>query len=64
MKTLRLFFVAVMTMIGMNAMAQEVTLDFYPVDNGWDIPSTAGNAETEFTNGTYKIKLYAPNGGS
>jgi hypothetical protein len=64
MKTLRLFFVAVMTMIGMNAMAQEVTLDFYPVDNGWDIPSTAGNAETEFTNGTYKIKLYAPSGGS
>lgn len=64
MKTLRYFFVAALAMVMGNVTAQEVTLDFYSLDSGWNIPSTAGNDEAEFTNGLFKIKLFAPSGGS
>ena len=57
-KTLRLFLVAVLAMVGMNAMAQEVTLDFTPLDNPWKLPTDA-TTNGSYTNGSYTISLSA-----
>jgi len=43
-----------------NVMAQEVTLDFTPLDNPWGIPTENATAEASFSNGGYTIKLSAP----
>lgn len=60
MKKLRFLFVAFMAMVGLNVMAQEVTLDFTPTDNPWGIPTSGTNKdEASFTNGGYTIKLKA-----
>ncbi len=61
MKTLRYFFVAALAMMVGNVTAQEVTLDFTPLDNPWGIPTEAATAEAPFSYGGYTIKLAAPN---
>ncbi|MBR4368118.1 MAG: chitobiase/beta-hexosaminidase C-terminal domain-containing protein [Prevotella sp.] len=60
MKKLRFLFVAFMAMVGLSATAQEVTFDFTPVDNPWGLPTANMKDEGSFTNGTYTIKLAAP----
>lgn len=61
MNKLLLIFSALLMSLG--AFAQDVTLDF--TTNGWGLPegkSNQGKTETEFTNGTYAIKLAAADG--
>lgn len=60
MKKLRFLFVAFMAMVGLSATAQEVTFDFTPADNPWQIPTANTKDEGSFNNGTYTIKLAAP----
>lgn len=62
-KTLRYAFVAAMTLVCGSMSAQEVTLDFTSNDT-WKIPAkdAMGKTELTFTDGTYSIKLAAPDG--
>ncbi len=55
-KTLRLFFVAVLAMIGMNASAQEVTLDF-STNEGWGFPTTYDKTEKSYTNSNIGVTV-------
>ena len=46
--------------------AEETVVDLDFSTNGWNLPvgsTNAGNAETEYSNGTYSISLYAPTSG-
>lgn len=63
MKTLRYFFVAALAMVGMNASAQEVTLDFTPESNPWNIPTASTKDKATFTNGGYTITMEAQSNG-
>ena len=62
-KTLRYAFVAAMTLVCGSMSAQEVTLDFTS-NTTWKIPvkDAMGTTEQTFTDGTYSIKLAAPDG--
>lgn len=55
-KTLRLFFVAVLAMIGMNASAQEVTLDFSSNDD-WGFPTAYDKTEKSYTNSNIGVTV-------
>lgn len=47
---------ALLTMVGMTAFAQEVVLDFTKAATEWGIPSDAATTEAkDFTNGTYTV---------
>lgn len=63
-KNLRLFFVAALAMVGMNASAQEVTFDFNTMDNNWGLPTTKTVDETSYTYGGYTIKIAGTSGKS
>lgn len=63
-KNLRLFLVAALAMVGMNASAQEVTFDFNTMDNNWGLPTTKTVAETSYTYGGYTIKIAGTSGKS
>ena len=62
-KTLRYTFMAVIALICGSMSAQEVTLDFTSNDT-WKIPvkDAQGTTEQTYTDGTYSIKLAAPDG--
>ena len=62
-KTLRLFLVVALAMVGMNAMAQEVTIDFNTIENNWNLPTSPKViAETSYSYGGYTIKLAGTTG--
>ena len=61
-KTLRLFFAAALAMVGFNAMAQEVTLDFTSAENPWSLPTDYDKTEKSYTNGGVTITINAANG--
>ena len=63
-KNLRLFLVAALAMVGMNASAQEVTFDFNTMDNNWGLPTTKTVDETSYTYGGYTIKIAGTSGKS
>ena len=63
-KNLRLFLVAALAMVGMNASAQEVTFDFNTMENNWGLPTTKTVDETSYTYGGYTIKIAGTSGKS
>ena len=62
-KTLRYAFMAAMALVCGSMTAQEVTLDFTSNDT-WNLPvkDAMGTTEQTYTDGTYSIKLAAPDG--
>lgn len=62
-KTLRYAFMAAMALVCGSMSAQEVTLDFTSNDT-WNLPvkDAMGTTEQTYTDGTYSIKLAAPDG--
>ena len=62
-KILRYFFVAALAMIGFNANAQEVTLDFTSAENPWNLPTAYDKTEKSYTNGGVTITILATSTG-